>query len=86
MKLVVLQHYKLNLAESVFSTTKNNKTMKKLQQNEMKKIKGGVDDELLCLRTCRQAYTLCISLGGTNCAAVSNGCRLKCLGCNPVCP
>jgi hypothetical protein len=62
--------------------------MKKLQRNEMKKVKGGVEDELLCLRGCNQGYVGCVNAGGdiNLCTAGRNKCRRGCLGCNPVCP
>lgn len=61
--------------------------MKKLQKSELKKIKGGVEDEAACLRGCREAYTLCLTLSTlAYCNDYRNRCRLHCLGCNPICP
>lgn len=61
--------------------------MKKLQRAEIKKIKGG-EDEVTCLKGCREGYAACIAAGGdiNFCTAARNQCRYRCLGCNPICP
>lgn len=62
--------------------------MKKLSKTELKKVKGGVDDDILCLKGCNRNYIACVNAGGdiNLCAAGRNKCRLQCLGCNPICP
>jgi hypothetical protein len=62
--------------------------MKKLQRNEIKKVKGGTDDEQACLSKCTQNFNACLAFGNSLafCRAQRNSCRLSCLGCNPICP
>jgi hypothetical protein len=61
--------------------------MKKLSKIDMKKLKGG-DEEVNCIRKCREAYQLCLQLGGDPgyCTTYRQRCIYKCLGCNPICP
>lgn len=62
--------------------------MKKLHQNEMRKIRGGdAEEELQCLKGCNRAYVACLPLAAAAvCENNRNACRLRCLGCNPICP
>jgi hypothetical protein len=74
-------------AENNYQINNRLNTMKKLQRNEMKKVKGGVDDEPLCLKVCNRNYIACVNAGGdiNLCAGTRNKCRLQCLGCNTIC-
>jgi hypothetical protein len=78
-----IQHFLKKI--SLYQTFKQ---MKKLQRTEMKKVNGGVDNELLCLQGCNQSFNACLAFGDSLsfCRAQRNACRLRCLGCNPVCP
>jgi hypothetical protein len=61
--------------------------MKKLHRNDMKKIRGGEDSEITCLRGCFAAYNLCLTYSTVAyCTDYRNRCRWRCLGCNPICP
>ncbi len=57
--------------------------MKKLQQNEMKKVKGGAPP--FCVRICQIEYNICRNRGGslTQCGAERTAC-IKC-ECDNIC-
>lgn len=58
--------------------------MKKLVENEMKAVKGGIT----CFQYCTIEYNACLRDGIpiSVCSADRRQCRLDCQGCNPICP
>jgi hypothetical protein len=60
--------------------------MKKIEKENLKKIKGGEDDTA-CLTGCVAAYNVCLNYSTlAYCKSYRQRCFWHCQGCNPICP